>query len=507
VISALITIRQACLLAVAFSAEISSPKAIAEDIHILYYSSTPEVIRDGGRPGIAEVATIVRRAREENPNTLFIHGGASLGPSVLGALDRGAHMIDILNMAEPDMMAIGKREFSYREEQFTLHALSAGFPFISSNLVTVENQEPPEGTEQSLLHNVDGITLGFVALTSDNVVTQYGAHTLAALDTETVINRQSAALRAQGATIVVLLADTDFNDLTKYREAGDVDIILYAHNEDNAISADVKGTILTEGALDGHIVSVKITPGEKTPGESTSPLVYQSETYSIEGTEKDPEISGIIQSYAGRLEVMLKQVIGTSSTSFDTMRANVRTSESAFGNMVADAMRSATGADVAFLNSGGIRGNRSYSVGDVITREDIQQELPFNNTVQLFEISGRDLKLAFEHGASCVDNIDGCFLQISNMRVEFDLSQPVGNRVTNLQIAGEPLSNTKLYRLGTLNFLAQGGDGFSMLRNGRRMTQIGSGKLLWEVVANQVASTGEFSPAKEGRITLIGQQE
>lgn len=475
----------------AFSASVS-----AEDIHIYYYSAMPEVIRDGGRPGLPEVATMVEDARTNNPNTIFVHGGASLGPSILGALDRGAHMIDLLNLMEPDLMGVGKREFSYKEEQFSLYAITAGFPFLASNLMQRDVDIPVDGIERSVILEAGPINIGFLALTSDNVVTQYGAKAIRVLDKDKTIEMVSADLRQQGADIIVALADTDYNDLGEHTANGTVDVILYAHNEDNPYSVDTRGALLTKGALDGHMVIVTIKVADKgSPG-------IEATTVPLAGVPEDPTIQALIDSYATRLQVMLKKVVGETKTSFTTLRNEVRTGENPFGNLVADAIREAMQADIAFLNSGGIRGNRRYEAGDQITREDIQQELPFNNIVELYEVTGLQLLEALEHGAACLDEVDGCFLQVSNMRVTFDMSQPPGSRVRSAEINGEPLAGSQTYKLGTLNFLANGGDGFSILQGSPRLTRADSGKLLWEVVANYLADKTTIAPQMEGRLTF-----
>jgi len=471
--------------------------ATAQQVRILYYSSAPEIIRDDGRPGLPQVAAVVREEREKANNVLFVHGGASLGPSILGALDRGAHMIDVLNMIEPDLMAVGKREFSYGEDQFTLHALAAGFPFIGSNLVRKSDQQPIEGVEPTYILDIEGISIGFIALVSENVITQYAAQALSALPLDALVREKAAELRANGADAIILFADTDYNNLSPYTRDGTVNAIFYAHNFDNPYSADAGGITIKEGALDGQMVALTLT---KNPADSSSKLEGSLETIDLHSIERDPEVSALIHSYSSRLDLLLKQKIGKISRSFNTIQTEVRTKENAFGNLVADAVRNAVQADIAFLNSGGIRGNRQYEAGYALTREDIQMEMPFNNTVELFEMTGRQIRQALEQGLSCIDLMDGCFLQVSNIRMRYDPNQASGNRVIDILVGGKPLKPEASYRVGTLNFLASGGDGFDMLQNSPRLTRAGSGKLLWEVVVSYLQAQPVIAPRIEGRV-------
>ena len=90
--------------------------------------------------------------------------------------------------------------------------------------------------------------------------------------------------------------------------------------------------------------------------------------------------------------------VGTTAVALDSRRSTVRAAESNFGNLVADAIREAVGAEVALANGGGIRGDRLYDPGTVLTRKDILSELPFGNVVVLIELSGADLLAALENG-------------------------------------------------------------------------------------------------------------
>lgn len=474
----------------------------AQQARILYYSSMPEIIRDQGRPGLARLATAVRLERAQSDNVIFVHGGASLGPSMLGALDRGAHMIDILNMIEPDLMAVGKREFSYQKAQFTLHALSASFPFVSSNLVQKSNNEPMEAVEPDYILELDGISVGFIALTSDNIFVQYGVRDIRVLPTLDVVQQKAASLRERGADAIILLADNDYISLTTSLPAGLVDATIYAHSLGDLASVEFDKVVLTEGALDDKLIVVTLDIVPETDDKPRS-VVAKAETIDLHAYERDPDILALILSYTDRLALLLKQKIGVSTTSFDTRQMNIRTKENAFGNIVADAIREAMQADIAFLNSGGVRGQKSYKAGQTITREDIQRELPFNNTVELFEITGNQLLRALEWSLQCLDLIRGCFLQVSNIAMTYDLSRPVGSRVQSVMVNGKPLIPTQTYRLGTLNFLADGGDGFDMLKNSRRLTQAGSGKLMWEVVASYLMAQDTIAPKIEGRLRSI----
>jgi len=482
--------------------------AYASDVRILYVSSLPEIVRNNGKAGLAEVAAFVRAERDKNENVIFVHGGASLGPSVLGALDRGAHMMDILNLIEPDLMAVGKREFSYSEDQYTVHAQSSAFPFVASNMISKSTGKTIDATEADFIIELDELTVGFIALTSENVIRQYGTKNITMLPADTVVRQKSRELREQGADAIVLLADTDFKDLSIYTADKTVDAIFYADNDSNPFSVDASGSTLTKGALDGSLIVLTMKlAAEENLSAPISRVTTHAETVDLFSLPADPEVASLMQSYSSRLSILLKQEIGVVSSPFDTIRANIRKGESAFGNLVADAMRDAMGAEVAFLNGGGIRGDKRYAVGQIITREDIQLELPFNNTVVLFEVTGLQLLQALEYGLGCVENLDGCYLHVSNIEMTYDLSKAAGSRIVSAKVAGQPIRSAQTYRLSTLNFLANGGDGFEMLEGIPRLSQPGSGKLMWQVVAAYLQKQDKIEPMIEGRLTALNGDE
>ena len=93
----------------------------------------------------------------------------------------------------------------------------------------------------------------------------------------------------------------------------------------------------------------------------------------------DPETQKLVDDFKAKLDESLNVEIGTTVGPLDSRRNIVRSEESAIGNLIADAMRGANGADIAITNGGGIRADRQYDAGTVLTRRDILTELPFGN--------------------------------------------------------------------------------------------------------------------------------
>lgn len=472
---------------------------------ILYFSSFPEIMQPENKPGLAELATALRMEKAKNPNLLFIHGGASLGPSVFGAMDNGAHMIDILSGLNPDVMAIGKREFSYGYDNFILNALSASFPLVTSNLQDANTGGPIDATYPTYMLQSENLSVGFIALTSANAITEYGATQAQLLETIAATKTAARQLRQEGAHAVILLADTDYDDLSAVRADGTVDVIFYTHNFDNPQSLDRQGALLTEGALDGKIIAVDLW--HEAGADGTTQLYSSAELLPLSAYQPDAEVSTTIRNYRTRLDQLLGPEIATVSKPFDTLRQNIRSKENAFANLITDAIRQAVSADIALLNGGTLRGNVTYAAGQKISRGDIQRELPFGGRTALVRMSGADIRNTLEHGIECGMQVDGCYTHVSNLRVTLDSRKVKGNRVISVVVDGSPLEPETLYRVATSDFMAGGNDGFEHLGKAEKIFNNGTNRIIWTIVVEHIERLGTIAPTLEGRMLDIAASQ
>jgi 5'-nucleotidase / UDP-sugar diphosphatase len=173
------------------------------------------------------------------------------------------------------------------------------------------------------------------------------------------------------------------------------------------------------------------------------------------------------------------------------------------GDLVADAIRASTGADVAITNGGGIRANKLYPAGSAITRRDILTELPFGNSTALVEINGADVVAALENGLAQVENRQGRFPQVSGMVVTYDPRQPPGSRVASVTIDGKPLDNLARYKVASNDFMVKGGDGYAALGKGRTLIGGSDGKLIANEVMVYVKKLGSIELRTQGRIVAL----
>ena len=219
------------------------------------------------------------------------------------------------------------------------------------------------------------------------------------------------------------------------------------------------------------------------------------------GWHPTPKIQPVVARYEAKLDEQLAVPVGTATVTLDTRRSTVRTAESNFGDLIADAMRAGVGADVALMNGGSIRGDRTYAPGTVLTRKDILRELPFGNVVVLIELSGADLLAALENGVSQIEDGAGRFPQVSGMTFTYDPARPPGSRIVAVEVGGRPLERARMYKVATNEYVYGGGDGYAALSRGRPLIDASGATLLTSMVIDYIARHGQIAPRLEGRIT------
>jgi 5'-nucleotidase/UDP-sugar diphosphatase len=219
----------------------------------------------------------------------------------------------------------------------------------------------------------------------------------------------------------------------------------------------------------------------------------------------DPKTQKMVDALKTKLDKNLGVVIGVTDVALDSRRNVVRSEESNMGDLVADAMKAATGADVALTNGGGIRGDRTYDPGTKLTRKDVLTELPFGNKTVVTEIPGSQLLAALENGFSQVENGAGRFPQVSGMQVVYDPKAPPGSRVASVVVNGTPLDMNKLYKVATNDYMLAGGDGYTALGGGKVVVNVQAGNLMANDVMSFIQKMGHVTEKVDGRIKTVGQ--
>lgn len=480
---------------------------------ILYTQGTTELGETQGRGGMARLAALIRKEREERGTVLVLHGGQTLAPSVLAFYDQGAHIVDLLNGMTIDAMAALNREFHHGDDRLMTRAFEAGFPLITTNAVDRSTGKPLDGLEDSVVLKAGPFRVGVLAATPTLTRETTRAPRTEFRDPVVALTAKAKALRAEGVDLIVVMTgsagDTHKTLMAARTRPGGpnfADVLLYQDRgvqashayKDNFLSATVAG----QGAW---VLALDITMERKAADAAVwSAPVWSAIVRTLDSATVTPDPATDIRAkaYAARLDSMLNIEVGRLDGALDTRREAVRTGENAFANVVVDTLRTALDADVGLFNGGGIRGDREYADGATLTRRDIYNELPYHDVGMVLSVTGQQLWDSVEGGLSAVEQVQGRFPHLSNARVVADLGKPPGQRVQSISVGGNPLDRKAHYRLATSSFLANGGDGYAALSVAPRLVEDRAADFVSTQLIAHIARTGVFAPRLDGRMVV-----
>jgi len=200
--------------------------------------------------------------------------------------------------------------------------------------------------------------------------------------------------------------------------------------------------------------------------------IFTNRQYSLQG---DLAVNQILEDIKKEVGDKYNQVIGLAMEDIN----NASDAESPLGDLITDAVRDRTGVDIAFQNPFGIRSD--LLEGD-ITRRDIFKILSFDDTIITMKLSGRNIRGLLEQSLTLRKGL----LQISGLRVTYNMDRPEGERVLGVEVDGDPLEDEEDYTVATNGFLAEGGDFFQDFVEGidRRNTGI----ILRQAVTDYISS-------------------
>jgi len=446
-------------------------------------------------------------------HVLLVDAGDNIQGGAIGLLSKGKDIINITNYLEYDVVTIGNHEFDYKAE--TLFNLSeiikAGY--ICCNFLRRKNHSTVFRPYK--IKKVGNVSIGFIGVLTPLTLTKSYLHTLVdengSLIYDFLTERDGHELyeavqgyidelrNVEKVDYVIILAHVGYGGdaLEQYTSPAllahinGVDAIIDGHTHlayNNTFpDKDGKQIYISQTGTKLNIVG-KLTI--KPNGNITSELIdkiplfegYDSDSYYTverEGIERyvDKEtnkfIEDIIESHAHEFQEFV------SYTDFDLLITTnrgriIRIEENILGNLVTDALRFVGNSDISLINAGSIR--ESIKKGN-ITFNHVLNTLPFSAKIIVKEVSGRDILDALEFSTKALPKTSSKFLQVSGIKFKVDdsLESKVvvdefenfvkvdgERRVYDVYINDKKIDENKKYTISFDDFLAEGGDGFSM---------------------------------------------
>ena len=476
------------------------------ELTIVHVNDWDRMEAKDGLGGAARIATVVKderaRAEAEGGLVLVTYGGDLISPSLLSGLDRGAHMIVLANTLKLDAVTLGNHEFDFGTEVLIDRIRESAFPWLAGN-ISYKGQPGLPGTRQTLLVEKDGYKIGLLGLTTpDTPIVSSPGPDVAFEPMADAARRLAGELKQQGADLIIAMTHEVYTrDLATLRAVPAIDIVVGGHDHLGFAYHDGRQAVMKAGSQ-GDFVGVMKIAMDRVKGRGGERFTWRPniELVSTAGLEEDPDMAAKVAAYVHKIDAALDTVIGETKVDLDTRRAAVRTQETAFGNLLADAMRGTLEADVALMNGGGIRGDKVYPAATRLTRKDILSELPFGNRTVKLALSGKALLAALEQGVSDVEKAAGRFPQISGMSFVYDAAAPAGSRVVEAKVGGQPIDPERPYTLASNDFTARGGDGYKMFAEAKVLVDPDAGPLIAQQLVDHIEKAGTVAPTVEGRI-------
>ena len=491
------------LVAITLGGMPSPGKAEPLSLTIVHVNDWSRMAGINGRGGAAKIASVVSeeraRANAEGSLAIVTFGGGMISPSLLSGIDMGAHMIDLANAIGFDIAVLGNHEFDFGPSVLRERLSESGAAWLAGN-VNFKGKPGFPGTDATMMVEKDGYKIGFLGLlTPETVELSKPGEDVSFVPMAKAGAALAEGLRKAGADVVVALTHEGLSeDLELLRAVKAIDLVLGGHDSLLIAWYDGRQAMMKAGSQGRHVGVIRLEI-DRVNAMPVWTLSYDlRSTADIEG---DDAVAAKVRDYQERLDRELGAVIGESETELDTRSSSVRSGETTFGNLLADAMRAATGSDIALTNGGGIRGDTIYPAGTRITRKLLLTELPFGNKTVKLRLTGVQVKEALENGVSQVENTKGRFPHVSGLAFSFDATKPAGSRVTKVTVGRTALDPGKTYTLATNDFLARGGDGYTVFRSGEVLIDSKSSTLMADQLIDHVMAAGTVSPVIEGRIT------
>lgn len=453
---------------------------------------------------VARMAKIINDYRDKYGEVALLDCGDSPYNTNIANLFEGLSTVTVMNVMGYDATAMGNHDFDYAFSILERNASVANYEFLSNNTI-LKNGKTPDFMKPYIILDIQGVKLGVTGFTDDT--SKLYTHWSNTTDIDFLPDLETAK-----KTVAELDPKTDV-------------IIALSHlHGKNPEAAQIEGIDITVGGgndLAGPPTlfgdNYMINPGKHAEALNQVNInllnnkvvgVNVSQIFISQNLPEDPGVAAVVKSYEKSMDKKFKAVVGTAGVNLDGERGTVRLKESNLANAIADSQREFLNADIAFQNGGGVRA--SIKAGQ-ITVGDIISVLPFDNKLMKVEVDGKTIWEALENGVKAYPSAAGQFLQVSGIKYTFDPSKEAGSRIVDVTMSdGTKLDLSKKYTVVINDFMAGGGDGYSMLK----CTGVGENdpdvKLLLstnyylrDVFREYVESKGTIAPETSGRITII----
>ncbi|WP_051586258.1 bifunctional UDP-sugar hydrolase/5'-nucleotidase [Selenomonas sp. AE3005] len=444
------------------------------DMHARVKSTDDE----GKTIGLDWIAGAIWQQKAADEDTLALDAGDTLHGVTLVNVSQGSNMAMFMNLAGYDAMTPGNHDFSYGTRRLLELAKMLNFPLLSANILDKEQKQYIFLPYKSFAYN--GVKVAVVGLTTPEVpikTNPLNVTDLVFADPVAAAKDLVPKLRATHDVVIGLMhmgldKSSAVTSESVAKAVPGFDIIIDGHSHTTLPHGKKVGkTLICQTGHYGHnLGKVELVVKDHKLRKVKASLLDRK---AVEKAAKTPDegVAAAIQEIDTQVNNELGVVVAESPRGLTAQKEIVRTQESELGNLLADALRNVTGADIGMVNGGSIRAGLPQGS---ITKSAVLNILPFNNRAIKLEVTGAEVKAVLEHSVEHLPDAFGGFLNVSGLIFDLHEKAAVGQRVSNVLVNGEPLDNSKKYTLALNDFTAAGGDGYDMLKGAQIAGDYGS---------------------------------
>ena len=496
--------------------------------------------------GMSRVRSLREALSAQYPDLIVTHAGDLLSPSLLGRKYKGEQMIEVLNHLDGDGAAqdnhlfviFGNHEFDKDklEDATFLDSMvdKSQFHWLNSNVrfnAGADGQPlvaAPHLTERALVES-GGVKVGLFSATIDS---KKAAYIAGYDDPLTVARAETAALRAEGAEVVIAITHLDMAQdraLLSTMGADGPDVILGGHDHARQCAVEGGRSVYKADADARTATVLRVTVGADGQistdhryaflgGQPSDSAKVACPTAPLDlVVDRDPAVETVVQDWLTRFDAAwcadkvgapagcLEEVLGKTNTAFEAEEERVRQYETSAGDWVADQMRAAfakEGAQIAFVNAGSLRLNQDLPAGALLRRRHMEELIGFPDAIKLVRLDGATLQQVVNRAVQEWTG-SGHWLQVSGFAWRHDPSAGTATSLTLLTPEGaRPVRPDETLLAAVPNFLvtpSMGQDGYTMLKADNI---VATGPDLKQLLMDTVVAAGDagITPTREGRI-------
>jgi len=439
----------------------------------------PTMIKGKAYGGWAKFATAVKQNWTEDEPCFLLHGGDAFQGTMFFHVYEGLSDAAVMNAIGFDAMAVGNHEFDKGPPALARFAALANFPILAANLDVSKEPILEDAVAPHAVIESKGFRIGVVgACTEDLPFISSPGENVKVEKLVPSLQREIDLLTAQGVSVIVVVSHCGYDVEQDYaKKLRGVDVVVGGHSHSLLGSVALPNdqpsmgpypTVLKNADGDTALV-VQAWEWAKVLGRLDFVVDEAGKVVSWEGSEaiavddrfhEDSVVASMVSAFKKPIEALMAKPVGEIKIELARGALN---GESAMGNFIADAMLAATqkqGTKVALMNAGGVRAG--IAAGKVTYGQVIEVQ-PFSNTLVVLDLTGAEIKAALEIGAARM----GLLAVSAGTSYRCDFRKAEGDRVSDVMIAGAPISPDKTYRTVVNSFIAAGGDVLTVLKDAK----------------------------------------